>query len=98
MAAGAARRGVRTGGAGAAVRLRRGVRLGGVAGIDVVGLGADGWAAVDLARDLTPDLMTLGLLTPVMGGAEAIPVRRAVAPAAVPPRLGCGPQLGRRTH
>ena len=38
------------------------IRLGMVAGLDIVGLGANGSKAVDLARDLTPDLMTLDLL------------------------------------
>ena len=56
------------------------IRLGMVAGLEIIGVGADGSAAVDLARDLAPDLMVLDLAMPVMGGAEAIPILRATAP------------------
>ncbi len=51
-----------------------------VEALEVVGQAADGVEAISLARTLSPDLMTLDLKMPVMGGAEAIPLLRAVAP------------------
>lgn len=56
------------------------VRLGMVPGWDVVGRGRDGTEALDLARERAPALMTLDLQMPVMGGVEAIPLLRAIAP------------------
>jgi CheY-like chemotaxis protein len=56
------------------------VRLGMVPGLDVVGQGCNGTEALSLARTLSPDLMTVDLNMPVMGGAEAIPLLRAAAP------------------
>ncbi len=56
------------------------LRLGMVPGLDVVGRGANGAEAIDLARSLAPDLMTLDCEMPVMTGPEAIPLLRAVAP------------------
>lgn len=56
------------------------LRLSMVQGVGVVGQAANGVEAINLARDLRPDLMTLDLEMPVMGGAAAIPVLRAVAP------------------
>ncbi len=56
------------------------IRLGMVPGLDVVGQAANGEEAVRLARQLSPDLMTIDLRMPVMGGAEAIPLLRAAAP------------------
>jgi DNA-binding NarL/FixJ family response regulator len=56
------------------------LRLALVHGLDVVGQAANGVEAISLARERRPDLMTLDLDMPVMGGAEAIPVMRAVAP------------------
>jgi len=56
------------------------VRLGMVPGLDVVGQASNGADALTLARDLSPDLMTLDLRMPGMGGAEAIPLLRACAP------------------
>jgi len=51
-----------------------------VESLEVIGQAANGVEAIGLARDRQPDLMTLDLEMPVMGGAEAIPVLRAVAP------------------
>ena len=51
-----------------------------VESLDVIGQAANGVEAINLARDQQPDLMTLDLEMPIMGGAEAIPVLRAVAP------------------
>ena len=48
-----------------------------VRGLEVVGQAANGVDAIHLARSLGPDLMTLDLKMPVMGGAEAIPLLRA---------------------
>jgi len=56
------------------------VRLGMGPGLDLVGQGANGDEAISLAHDLSPDLMTLDLRMPGMGGAEAIPLLRAAAP------------------
>jgi CheY-like chemotaxis protein len=56
------------------------LRLGMVPGLDLVGQAVNGADAVALAGDLSPDLMTLDLRMPVMGGAEAIPLLRAAAP------------------
>ncbi|HEY8759389.1 MAG TPA: response regulator transcription factor [Candidatus Dormibacteraeota bacterium] len=52
-----------------------------VESLEVVGQAANGVEAIGLARDRQPDVMTLDLEMPVMGGAEAIPVLRAVAPS-----------------
>ena len=57
------------------------LRLMMVAGLEVVGQAANGVEAINLARESQPDLMTIDLDMPVMGGAEAIPVLRAVAPS-----------------
>ena len=57
------------------------LRLSSVEALDVVGQAANGVEAIGLARDRQPDLMTLDLEMPVMGGAQAIPVLRAVAPS-----------------
>jgi CheY-like chemotaxis protein len=51
-----------------------------VEGLDVIGQAANGVEAINLARERQPDLMTLDLEMPVMGGAEAIPVLRALVP------------------
>jgi CheY-like chemotaxis protein len=56
------------------------VRLTMVQGLEVIGQAANGVEAIGLARSLGPDLMTLDLRMPVMGGAEAIPLLRAAAP------------------
>ncbi len=56
------------------------LRLGMVPGLDLVGQASNGADALTLARDVSPDLMTLDLRMPVMGGAEAIPLLRASAP------------------
>lgn len=48
---------------------------------EVVGEGADGYQAIDLARDLQPDLLVLDRNMPRLGGLEAIPQVRDVAPA-----------------
>ncbi len=56
------------------------IRLSMVKSLQVIGQAANGVEAISLARDRQPDLMTLDLEMPVMGGAEAIPVLRAVAP------------------
>lgn len=56
------------------------LRLSSVEALEVIGQAANGVEAIGLARDRGPDLMVLDLEMPVMGGAEAIPVLRAVAP------------------
>src|SRR5579872_1011302 len=56
------------------------LRLSLVPALDAVGQAADGREAIDLARSLAPDLMTLDLRMPVMGGIEAMPMLRAAAP------------------
>lgn len=56
------------------------VRLRMVPGLDLVGQAANGADALTLAREVSPDLMTLDLRMPVMGGVEAIPLLRAAAP------------------
>ncbi|HVB77949.1 MAG TPA: response regulator [Candidatus Nitrosotalea sp.] len=56
------------------------LRLSMVPGLKVIGQAENGNHAIKIARDLQPDLMTLDLMMPVMGGAEAIPLLRAVAP------------------
>ena len=56
------------------------LRLGMVPGLSVVGQGSSGDAAIALAKEHRPDLMTLDLMMPVRGGAAAIPLLRAVAP------------------
>jgi DNA-binding NarL/FixJ family response regulator len=55
------------------------LRLAMVQGLEVVGQAANGAAAIHLAGRLRPDVMTLDLEMPVMGGAEAIPLLRAAA-------------------
>jgi DNA-binding NarL/FixJ family response regulator len=49
-------------------------------GIEVVGEGRDGLAAIDLCRKLTPDVVLLDLAMPGMNGIDAIPHIRFVAP------------------
>lgn len=49
-------------------------------GYTVVGEAADGIAAVELARDLQPDLVLLDLAMPRMDGLEALPLIRAAVP------------------
>jgi len=56
------------------------LRLAMVPGVVLVGQAANGSDALELARASSPDLMILDLRMPVMGGAEAIPLLRAVAP------------------
>ena len=56
------------------------LRLSSVEALDVIGQAANGVEAISIARDRQPDLMTLDLEMPIMGGVEAIPVLRAVAP------------------
>jgi CheY-like chemotaxis protein len=56
------------------------LRFGMVPGLEVVGQASNGAEALRLAREVSPDLMTLDLRMPVMGGAEAIPFLRAAAP------------------
>jgi len=51
-----------------------------VEALEVVGQAANGVEAINLARTLHPDLMTLDLKMPLMGGAEAIPLLWAAAP------------------
>lgn len=54
----------------------------GDAGFEVVGEADDGRAAIALARHFGPDLVLLDLAMPGMGGLEALPLIRAVAPGA----------------
>ena len=52
----------------------------GPTGYTVVGEAADGIAAVELARELQPDLVLLDLAMPRMDGLEALPLIRAAVP------------------
>jgi CheY-like chemotaxis protein len=56
------------------------LRMSMVPHLEVIGQAANGVEAINLARDRRPDVMTLDLQMPVMGGTAAIPVLRAVAP------------------
>jgi CheY-like chemotaxis protein len=56
------------------------LRLAMVPDLALVGQAANGADALELARTFSPELMILDLRMPVMGGAEAIPLLRAVAP------------------
>lgn len=56
------------------------LRLGLVPELEVIGHAGNGLEAVAAARLLSPDLMTLDLRMPLMGGAEAIPLLRSAAP------------------
>ena len=49
-------------------------------GYTVVGEAADGVAAVELARELQPDLVLLDLAMPRMDGLEALPLIREAVP------------------
>ena len=51
-------------------------------GFSVVGEAGDGAAAIDLARELSPDLVLLDLSLPGMNGLEALPRLREAAPNA----------------
>lgn len=48
----------------------------------IIGEAEDGRQAIKLARTLQPELILLDLAMPVMGGLEALPQLRAVAPGA----------------
>ena len=63
-----------------AIRQMLALRLGMVPGVRVAGEGANGREAIGLAAMDAPDLMVLDLRMPVMGGADAIPVLRVIAP------------------
>ncbi|HET9691232.1 MAG TPA: response regulator [Acidimicrobiales bacterium] len=49
-------------------------------GMEVVGEGGDGQAAIDLAGRLHPDVLVLDLAMPVMDGLEALPGVLAASP------------------
>jgi two-component system, NarL family, nitrate/nitrite response regulator NarL len=49
-------------------------------GFNVVGEAASGEAAIEVARELQPDLVLLDLSMPGIGGLEALPLLREVAP------------------
>jgi DNA-binding NarL/FixJ family response regulator len=51
-------------------------------GFDVVGQAASGEEAIDLARELQPQLVLLDLTMPGLGGLAALPLIRGVAPGA----------------
>lgn len=51
-------------------------------GFEVVGEAGDGRTAVELARELQPDVVLLDLDMPSMGGVEALPLLREAAPDA----------------
>ena len=52
------------------------------AGWDVAGEAADGSAAVEAFRELKPDLVTMDLVMPVMGGLDALRAIRDEDPSA----------------
>jgi len=59
--------------------------IGGVAaeaGWQVVGEAGDGQRAVELYGELRPDLVTMDLVMPVMGGLDALRLIRTIDPAA----------------
>lgn len=49
-------------------------------GLVVVGEAANGQEAVNLARDLRPDVLVLDIAMPVLDGLEALPLIQAVSP------------------
>lgn len=51
-------------------------------GQDVVGEAADGQEAIDLARDLQPEVVVLDLMMPGLDGFRALPVLLEVTPGA----------------
>src|SRR5436305_11012009 len=51
-------------------------------GFDVVGQAASGEEAIELARELQPQLVLLDLTMPGLGGLAALPLIRGVAPGA----------------
>jgi two-component system chemotaxis response regulator CheB len=55
-------------------------RLSLIAGVTVAARAANGRDAIAIVRRLRPDLITLDLEMPVMGGEEAIPLLRRAAP------------------
>ncbi len=64
--------------------LRAGLRLmlSGQAGLEIVGEAATGAETIALAEHLQPDIILLDLSMPALGGLEALPVLRRVAPRA----------------
>lgn len=48
--------------------------------LDLVGEAVNGEEAVELARDLQPDILLLDIAMPVMDGLEALPLIREAAP------------------
>src|SRR5688500_12689522 len=57
--------------------------LGGVPGIEIVGQAANGFEAVKLAEDLSPDLMLLDVQMPKLSGFEVLELLAERAPAVV---------------
>ena len=64
--------------------------------IEVVGLAGDGRAAVDLSRELSPDVIVMDVRMPVLDGLAA--TAEIVGPQPRTGFGGCGPESGRRTR
>jgi DNA-binding NarL/FixJ family response regulator len=61
------------------LRLLR-IVLSGHGGIDVIGEARDGQSAIDVARNLRPDVVVIDLMIPVVDGLQAIAAIRASLP------------------
>src|SRR5258706_11577437 len=62
--------------------------------IEVVGLAGDGRAAVDLSRELSPDVIVMDVRMPVLDGLAATAEIVGPQPRS---RLGCDPESRRRS-
>lgn len=63
-----------------AFRQTIGIVLGLDPGLEVVGQAANGQEAIDVVRELRPDILLLDIAMPVLDGLEALPLIRAASP------------------